>query len=87
VYTGFQERGGIKVKETILYTISGCHRCQRAKEYLRSQHIDFQEINIIENPEFLTDLKLFAGEINTPAFYIDGKVYTGNNIFNISNHS
>jgi glutaredoxin len=70
----------------ILYTISGCHRCQQAKDYLSSKCIDFQEINILEKPESIPDLKCLVGEITTPVVYMDGQVYTGKHIYSISNY-
>jgi glutaredoxin len=81
------EGGRIQMSQNILYTISGCHKCQQAKEYLSSKRIEFQEINILEQPEFITDLKSLVGEITTPVFYMNEKVYIGKHIYTISNYS
>lgn len=75
------------MKKKILYTISGCLKCQQAKDYLSSQSIDFQEINILEQPESIPSLKCLVGEITTPVVYMDGQVYTGKHIYAISNYS
>lgn len=71
------------MSKNTLYTISGCHKCQQAKEYLFSQGINFQEVNILEQPESIPGLKSLVDEIRTPVFYMDEKVYMGDHIYTI----
>lgn len=59
------------MKQLTLYTKSGCQYCAAAKAYLTENEIEFQEVNIVENPEkadwlreqgFKTLPVIFAGD-------------------------
>jgi glutaredoxin 3 len=50
--------------------------CEQAKEYLSQKGIEFQERDIAQDPNALTDLKKL-GYMTTPVIVIDGSVIVG----------
>jgi glutaredoxin len=68
------------MSEIRLYMIEGCHKCQRVKEYLVSQQIDFEERNIIYQPKFIQELKRLTGEVITPVLSYKQKVIIGDQL-------
>jgi glutaredoxin len=64
--------------EVIMYCTSWCPDCRRAREFFRSQHIDYQQINIMHDREAAQRLREWTGgdEI-TPTFTINGTVLIG----------
>ncbi len=50
--------------------------CNQAKEYLSQKGINFQERDIAQDPNALTDLKKL-GYMTTPVIVIDGSVIVG----------
>jgi glutaredoxin 3 len=60
-----------------LYTIDGCHRCIKVKQFLESKNITYDEINIIHHSEHIKELLDRAGEVVTPTLIIKEKVLIG----------
>jgi glutaredoxin 3 len=50
--------------------------CEQANEYLSQKGIEFQERDIAQDPNALTDLKKL-GYMTTPVIVIDGSVIVG----------
>ncbi|WP_368503303.1 glutaredoxin family protein [Alkalihalophilus sp. As8PL] len=57
----------------ILYTISGCIRCEQAKNTLTSQGVSYEEVNILEHPARQTEIRLIHHEVITPIFFSKGR--------------
>ena len=64
--------------EVVMYCTSWCPDCRRAREFFRSNHIDYQQINIMYDKEAAQRLREWTGgdEI-TPTFTIHGTVVIG----------
>jgi glutaredoxin 3 len=60
-----------------LYTIDGCHRCIKVKQYLESKNITYDEINIIHHSERVKELLDRAGEVVTPTLITKEKILIG----------
>jgi glutaredoxin len=39
------------VKPVVLYTAQGCHLCERAREILVAEAVDYLEVEITDDPE------------------------------------
>lgn len=62
--------------EVIVYSSTGCPKCQEVKEQLRKWGVPFEERNISENPEHfkaLQERRIFG----TPATFINGRPVLG----------
>jgi glutaredoxin len=70
---------------SILYTISGCYKCEKVKEVLASKQIPFKEVNLFDYPERTNEIKHINGEVVTPLFYSKGKRYLFDDIVKKSN--
>ena len=65
----------------VVYTTSGCTRCDMLKKWLKNKDADFEEKNL-EDSEVMTDLVMRNFVVmSAPAIEIDGIVYTDNQIF------
>ncbi len=58
----------------LMYSRNMCSDCIRSKNYLEKNQIPFEEINIIENPEFKETVeKLNNGRQTVPTIIIENK--------------
>jgi len=65
----------------VVYTTSGCTRCDMLKKWLNNKNTNFEEKNL-ENSEVMTDLVMRNFVVmSAPAIEINGVVYTDNQIF------
>ena len=65
----------------VVYTTTGCTRCDMLKKWLKNKKTNFEEKNL-ENSEVMTDLVMRNFVVMTaPAIEINGVVYTDNQIF------
>ena len=65
----------------VVYTTSGCTRCDMLKKWLRNKNTDFKEKNL-EDSDVMTDLVMRNFVVmSAPALEINGEVYTDNQIF------
>lgn len=61
-----------------MYTKPGCPYCAAAKEHYRDNGIDFEEINVIDNPSAQTELlELSKGQKIVPVIVDSGEVKLG----------
>jgi glutaredoxin len=44
-------RRAASIRSVVLYTAQGCHLCERAREVLDAEGVDYREIDITGNPE------------------------------------
>ena len=68
-------------KGLVVYTTSGCTRCDMLKKWLKNKDANFEEKNL-EDVEVMTDLVMRnLVVLSAPALEIEGTVYTENQIF------
>lgn len=63
------------MKKVVLYTIQGCPYCANARNLLRGNNIEHEEIDITPDPFVMRDklAEMSGGERSVPQIYIDGK--------------
>ena len=59
-----------------LYTKNGCGYCTMAKNLLKSKNVQFEEINIEQQPE-AREFVINEGHRTMPQIYIDNKIIGG----------
>ena len=65
----------------VVYTTSGCTRCDMLKKWLKNKNTNFEEKNL-EDSEVMTDLVMRNFVVmSAPALEINGEVYTDSQIF------
>lgn len=60
------------MSQVTVFTKNNCVQCKMTKKYLDQLGVAFKEINIEEQPEFLTELKE-KGFKQTPVVQIEGQ--------------
>ena len=58
----------------IVYSKTGCPWATRMFDFLKQRGIDFENRDMIANPEFAGECKQKAGECKSPTVEIDGKI-------------
>ena len=65
----------------VVYTTSGCPRCEMLKKWLKNKNTTFVEKNL-EDSDVMTDLVMRNFVVmSAPALEVDGMVYTDSQIF------
>lgn len=65
----------------VVYTTSGCTRCNMLKKWLKNKNTNFEEKNL-EDSNVMTDLVMRNFVVQSaPAVEVDGEVYTDSQIF------
>jgi glutaredoxin len=65
----------------VVYTTSGCPRCDMLKKWLKNKKTNFEEKNL-DDSDVMTDLVMRNFVVmSAPALEIDGIVYTDSQIF------
>jgi len=59
----------------IIYTKTGCPWCIAVTDYLEEEGITFEERNVIENPEYFTEMEQKSGQTKAPTIELNGVVY------------
>ncbi len=60
-----------------IYVKEGCPFCKALKEDLDKKKIEYQEIDVVKNPEFQDKLMKLANRRAVPVMVEDGKVTVG----------
>ena len=69
------------VSGVVVYTTSGCPRCDMLKKWLKNRNTNFEEKNL-ENSDVMTDLVMRNFVVQSaPALEINGDVFTDSQIF------
>jgi glutaredoxin 3 len=66
----------MKVK---VYSTNTCPWCVKAKDFLKSHKVAFEEINVGENQEAAQEMIEKTGQMGVPVIEIDGKLVIGFN--------
>ena len=60
------------MKKIILYSKDNCIQCTMTKKFLATHHVKFEEKNINQNPEYISQLKS-AGFMQMPVVKASGQ--------------
>lgn len=60
-----------------VYTTPTCPFCIRAKAYLDSQGIRYENIDVSTNKEGLEEMVKISGQMGVPVIVVDGKIVIG----------
>lgn len=59
-----------------IFTTSDCPRCRMTINFLRKQHLKFDEINLDRHPQYRESLKS-EGFTSAPVVFADGRKWSG----------
>ncbi len=63
----------------IIYSTPRCIYCRKAKEFLDSKNISFEERDVAKDKEVLNEMIKKSGQMGVPVIDIDGKIIVGFN--------
>ena len=64
-------------KSVIVYSTSTCPFCIRAKQYLKDNNVQFEDIDVSENHEKAQEMIKKSGQMGVPVLEIDGAIIVG----------
>ena len=60
-----------------IYTTTSCPYCTRAKAFLRSKNVDFEEIDVSRDERLQEEIIRLSGRRTVPQIFINGKSVGG----------
>lgn len=63
--------------QVIIYTTNWCPYCTGAKALLRSKEIEFDEIDVTDDPEKRAEMERLSQRRTVPQIFIDGRAIGG----------
>ena len=64
-------------KKVKVYSTLTCPYCIRAKQFLKDNNIDFENIDISNSPSAVEDMIKKSGQMGVPVLDIDGDIIVG----------
>ncbi len=64
----------MKVK---VYSTTSCPWCHKAKDYLKSLKVQFEDINVGENQEAANEMVEKSGQMGVPVLDVNGTIIVG----------
>lgn len=64
-------------KKVKVYSTPACPFCIRAKQFLKQNNIDFEDIDVSKDQEKAREMVEKSGQIGVPVLDIDGEVIVG----------
>ena len=64
-------------KSVIVYSTPTCPFCVRAKQYLKDNKIQFEDIDVSENQDKAQEMIKKSGQMGVPVIEIDGQFIVG----------
>ena len=64
-------------KNVKVYSTATCPYCIKAKQFLKDNNIEFENIDVGENPEKAQEMVDKSGQMGVPVLDIDGKIILG----------
>lgn len=61
----------------LIYTTNYCPYCFGAKALLRSKQVEFEEVDVTDDPARREEMERLSGRITVPQIFIDGKSIGG----------
>ncbi|MFO7928824.1 MAG: glutaredoxin domain-containing protein [Candidatus Humimicrobiaceae bacterium] len=72
--------------KTVIYSTITCPYCRRAKDYLNSKNIEFEEIDVSKDKHRLKEMIEKSGQMGVPVIEINGNIIVGFNKKEIDQH-
>lgn len=63
--------------KVIIYTTNWCPYCNAAKSFLRSKSVEFEEIDVTDDPERRMEMERLSRRRTVPQIFIDGRPIGG----------
>ena len=63
--------------EVKVYSTPTCPYCKKAKEYLSSKGISYQDIDVSSNKTAADEMVKLSGQMGVPVIVIDGNIMQG----------
>lgn len=64
-------------KNVKIYSTPSCPYCMRAKQFLRENNVEFEDIDISSNPEMTQEMIQKSGQMGVPVIDIKGEIIRG----------
>lgn len=64
-------------KNVRVYSTLTCPYCMRAKQFLKENNIDFEDIDVSSNQAAVEQMVRKSGQMGVPVLDIDGKIIVG----------
>ena len=64
-------------KSVIVYSTPTCPFCIRAKQFLKDNNVQFEDIDVSENHDKAQEMIKKSGQMGVPVLEIDGKIVVG----------
>jgi glutaredoxin-like YruB-family protein len=64
-------------KKVIVFSTPTCGWCRKVKEFLREKNIQFQEIDVSQDPKAAADMIRKSGQQGVPQIWIDNVPVVG----------
>jgi GrxC family glutaredoxin len=61
----------------IIYTTNYCPYCLGAKVFLRSKEVEFEEVDVTDDPLRRAEMERLSGRQTVPQIFIDGQSFGG----------
>jgi glutaredoxin 3 len=65
--------------KVIVYTTSNCPWCRRVKDYLKANHVYFEEVDVSLDPQAAVEMVYKSGQRGVPVLDIDNNIIVGFN--------
>ena len=62
-----------------IYTTTNCPYCRMAKDFLKKKGVNYEEINVENNPAAATEMMAKSHQMGVPVLDINGKIIVGFN--------
>ena len=63
--------------KVVIYTTNYCPYCFRAKALLLSKEVEFEEVDVTDDPDRRTEMERRSGRRTVPQIFIDGQPIGG----------
>lgn len=60
-----------------IYSTPTCPYCKLAKQYFSSKGLSYQDVDISENKEALSEMVKLSGQMGVPTIVINGQIIVG----------
>jgi len=64
-------------KSIKVYSTPTCPWCIRAKQFLKENNIEFQDLDVAGNPLAADEMVKKTGQMGVPVFDVDGEIIVG----------
>jgi glutaredoxin-like YruB-family protein len=64
-------------KSVKVYSTPTCPWCIRAKQFLKENNVEFQNIDVSDNQQVVDELMQKSGQMGVPVLDIDGQIIVG----------